>query len=129
MPEHIHEANYKLAIKVTIDGDLVKFEDTQPMMVASRIMVPMRGVFEQMGATLDWDPASETVSATRGRHHVELVMGKNIAEVDGAAFPLDQPATTVGGRMMVPLRFLGRSLGVHVDWLGADRTVALTTRG
>jgi hypothetical protein len=129
LPEHIHSSDFKLAIKVTIDGDLVRFPDTQPMMVASHILVPMRGVFERMGAGLAWDQAMQTVTAERGKHHVVITMGKNMAEVDGAAVPLDQPAITVRGRTMVPLRFLGQSLGVVVDWLPADRTVALTARG
>jgi hypothetical protein len=126
LPEHISDRDFKLAVKVTLDGELIKFPDTQPMMVASRILVPMRGVFEKMGAMLKWDQAMQTVTADRGGHHVVLTMGRNTAEVDGAELPLDQPATTVHGRTMVPLRFLGKSLGVDVDWHPADRTVVLT---
>lgn len=129
LPEHISDRDFKLAIKVTIDDQRVDFPDTQPMMVASRILVPMRGVFEHVGAKLGWDQAMQTVTADRGDHHVALVMGKNTAEVDGAAVPLDQPAIVVKGRTMVPLRFLGQSLGMHVDWHAADRTVALSTGG
>ena len=128
LPEHINDRDFKLAIEVTLNGDIVEFPDTQPMMLASRILVPMRGVFEKMGATLKWDQAMQTATADRGKHHVVLTMGRNSAEVDGAELPLDQPATTVQGRTMVPLRFLGQSLGVEVDWHAADRTVALTTR-
>ncbi len=127
LPEHIRDKDFKLAIKVTIDGDPVKFPDTQPMMVASRILVPMRGVFERMGAQLRWDQAMRQVTAERNGKSVVLTMGKNQAEVDGAMIPLDQPATSVQGRVMVPLRFLSTSLGVKVDWLAADRTVALIT--
>jgi hypothetical protein len=129
LPENIRDKDYKLAIKVTIDDDLIRFPDTQPMMVASTILVPMRGVFENMGASLTWDKPTQTVTAQRGEHHVKLVMGKNTAEVDGAAVPLNQPAIVVQGRTMVPLRFLGQSLGVKVDWLPADRTVAIKTGG
>jgi hypothetical protein len=129
LPSHIDDKDFKLAIKVTIDDELVKFPDTQPMMVASKVLVPMRGVFEKMGATLTWDQQTKTVTADRGTHHVMLQMGKNTAEVDGAPIPLDQPAIAVKGRVMVPLRFLGTALGLGVDWHGADRTVALTTGG
>jgi hypothetical protein len=128
-PERMHDGDFKLAIKVTIDEKRVEFPDTQPMMVASHILVPMRGVFEELGAKLKWDPAMQTVTADRGEHNVVITIGRNVAEVDGAAVPLDQPAITVHGRTMVPLRFLGTSLGVDVDWHAADRTVALTTKG
>jgi hypothetical protein len=128
LPEHIHSSDFKLAIKVKVDDQLVSFPDTQPMMVASHILVPMRGIFEEMGADLRWDPAMQTVSAHRGKHHVVITLGRNEADVDGALLPLDQPAITIGGRTMVPLRFLGESLGVDVDWLPAERTVALITK-
>lgn len=127
LPEHIRDKDFKLAIKVTVDGEQIKFPDTQPMMVASRIVVPMRGVFERMGAKLTWDQAMRTVTAERSGKVVVLTMGKNSAEVDGAFVPLDQPAMSVQGRVMVPLRFLSASLGVKVDWLKAERTVALIT--
>ncbi len=128
LPSHIDDRNFKMAIKVTLDGELIKFPDTQPMMVANSILVPMRGVFENMGADLKWDQGTSTVTAMRGDHTVQLVLGKNRAQVDGKEVALDQPAISVKGRTMVPLRFLGQSLGVGVDWLKADRTVALTTK-
>ncbi len=128
IPDKINDKDFKLAIKVTLDGEKIDFPDTQPMMVASRILVPMRGVFEKMGADLHWDPSAKVVTADRAGHHLTLPLGKNRAEVDGKEVALDQPAMAVQGRAMVPLRFLGESLGVHVDWLPADRTVALTVR-
>ena len=128
IPDKIYDSNFKLAIKVMLDGERIAFADTQPMMVASRILVPMRGVFEKLGAELHWDPSLKQVSAERGTHHILLPLGKNTAEVDGQPVALDQPAISVQGRTMVPLRFLGESLGVKVDWLPADRTVALESR-
>lgn len=125
----MHDGDFKLAIKVVIDDKQVSFPDQQPMMVASHILVPLRGCIEQIGAEIKWDPALQLVTATRGNHHVEITIGRNMAEVDGAPTKLDQPAMTIGGRTMVPLRFLGQSLGAEVDWHPADRTVVLTTSG
>src|SRR5579871_6860847 len=73
----------KIAIKVTVDGDLVTFEGTQPMMIASHVLVPMRGVFEKVGADLKWDPAMETVTAHRDGHEVIVTLGRKQADVDG----------------------------------------------
>jgi hypothetical protein len=42
-------------IRATVDGTYVNFPDVPPMMVKSRVMVPLRGVFEHMGATVLWD--------------------------------------------------------------------------
>jgi len=127
VPAHVHDEDSKLAIKVTLDGQPVKFTGTVPVMFASRVLVPLRGVFEQMGATLTWDAASRTVTATDGERHVVLPLGKNQAEIDGKTVALDQPATSIEGRTMVPLRFLGQALGASVEWLDAERTVAIKT--
>jgi trimeric autotransporter adhesin len=117
----------KLAIKVTVDGEPLEFKDAVPIMAASRILVPMRGVFERLGATLNWDKANNKVTANANGKSIELKIGQNTAVMDGKATPLDQPAVLYKGRTMVPLRFLSEALGAKVDWLTADRTVAIHT--
>ncbi len=43
------------SIYVTIDNAPVRFTGTQPMVVQGRVLVPLRGVLEQMGAFVGWD--------------------------------------------------------------------------
>lgn len=43
-------------IRVTVDGQLVAFEGQYPAIVDGRTLVPVRGVFEQLGFTVDWLP-------------------------------------------------------------------------
>lgn len=124
----IHASDSKLAIKVTVDGERVNFPGTTPIMAGSRILVPLRGVFEKLGATVDWDRPSQTVTAVKGDTKVVLPIGKNHAILNGKPITLDQPAMVVDGRTVVPLRFLSQSLGAKVDWLAADRTVAVVTQ-
>ncbi|MGV3613857.1 MAG: copper amine oxidase N-terminal domain-containing protein [Fimbriimonas sp.] len=112
-------------IKVTVDEDPVAFPDQGPMMRSSRVLVPLRGVFEKMGATVDWNRESNTITATGNGRTVVLPLGSMSATVDGKKLALDQPAAVVGGRALVPLRFLGESLGATVDWRASDMTVAV----
>jgi hypothetical protein len=117
----------KLAIKVTVNGDPLEFKDAVPIMAASRILVPMRGVFEKLGATLAWDKARMEVTAEAGGKTITLQVGKNKATIAGEVVSIDQPAVLYHGRTMVPLRFLSEALGAKVDWLTADRTVVIQT--
>jgi hypothetical protein len=126
-PVNVQDEDSKLAIKVTVNGKLVNFSGTTPMMAGSRILVPMRGVFEMLGAGVRWDGATRTVHASSGSTTIALALGKNEATVNGKTVTLDQPAMSVEGRTMVPLRFLSQALGAKVDWLAADRTVAIVT--
>ena len=115
------------SVNMTIDGAPVRFTGTQPMVVQGRVMVPLRGVLEQMGAFVGWDPATRTVFAQKSGTDVQLPIGSRIATVSGRAVSLDVPAQIIGGSTMVPLRFLSEALGSEVAWDNATRTVMVGT--
>ena len=118
----------KLAVKVTVDGEAVDFGGVPPQVQGSRIMVPVRGVFEKLGARLVWDPVTKTVKATRADSSVMVTLGRTDAMIDGKVATVGTPPIMAEGRVMVPLRFLGQALGAKVEWLAADRTVTITTK-
>src|SRR5438105_8455620 len=97
-------------IRVQVNNSPVTFRDTQPQEVRGRVMVPLRGVLEQMGAFVDWDAATRTVIANRGSTDIRLPLGRRITTVGGRSVTLDVPAMSINGRTMVPLRFVGESL-------------------
>ncbi len=105
------------------------FAGTGPRMVNGRVLVPLRGIFEQMGANVRWNEAMQKVSADRGSTTIELRIGDHYANVNGRSVELDQPATMIGGRTMVPLRFISESFGANVDWTESTQTVAIITNG
>ena len=46
-----------------VDGEKISF-DSLPQNVNGRTMVSIRAIFEAMGATVDWDDATQTVFIT-----------------------------------------------------------------
>src|SRR5438105_1593006 len=116
------------AISVYVDGRLVNF-DVPPTSVQGRVLVPLRGVFEQLGATVDYDARSQHIVAVREGQTVELTIGSRQARVGGAPRLLDVPAFTINGRTMVPLRFIGEALGANVQWIEASQTILIGTTG
>jgi len=116
-------------INVQVNNTPVHFRDTQPQEVKGRVMVPLRGVLEQMGAYVDWDAATRTVIANRDSTDIRLPLGSRTASVNGKSVTLDVPAMSINGRTMVPLRFVGESLGAYVTWMPSSRTVAISTDG
>lgn len=115
------------SVRVQVDGSPVNFSGTTPRVVGQRVLVPLRGVFEEMGAFVSWDGATQTVSATHGDKDVRLQIGQRRAMVEGELVNLDVPAQLVGGRTMVPLRFISEALGAGVDWNEGERLVMITT--
>lgn len=114
-------------IRVAVNGEAVNFDGAGPMSSNGRVLVPLRGVFEQMGAYVDWNAATRTVTAERSGTNVELRIGDRQATVDGRILELDSPAQILRGRTMVPLRFLSESLGASVEWIAPSRTVEIST--
>jgi len=115
-------------VRVFVDGSPVYF-DQAPVMANGRVLVPLRGVFERLGATVAWDPTSQTVLAERGATSVSLRIGSPQAFVNGQAQFLDVPAMLIGGRTVVPLRFVSQALGADVNWDATTSTVQITSQG
>lgn len=102
-------------IQVFINGKKVAF-DTMPVIQNSRTLVPVRAIFEGLGATVGWDPATYTVSSTKGNQSLSLTIGNTNATVDGKTVVLDVPASIMNSRTMVPLRFISEAYGNKVDY-------------
>lgn len=111
-------------ISVQLNGRGLKF-DQPPAMIGGRLLVPLRGIFEALSADVLYDAATRSIKATKGTTVVQLQLGSRTALIDGRTVYLDVPADTVGGRTMVPLRFVSESLGAAVKWSGATKTVVI----
>jgi Copper amine oxidase N-terminal domain len=113
-------------VHVFVDGQPVAF-DVPPQIDNGRVLVPLRGVFERLGATVDWNEQTQTVFARRGPTSVQLQIGSPQALVNGQPVPIDVPAMVVADRTMVPLRFVSQTLGSTVDWNAGSSTVMIAS--
>lgn len=111
-------------IRIMLDG-LPLHMEVSPVMIESRTLVPVRAIIEGLGAVVDWDPTTETVTGRRGTTTIKLILGSRDAYIDDQLVQLDVPASTVNNRMMVPTRFIAESLGAQVGWDESSRTVII----
>lgn len=110
---------------VLLNGQALKF-DVAPEVENGRILVPVRAIFEAMGANLAWDGVYQAVIATRGDIEVVLQIGNDKVLKNGNEIKLDVPAKIMNGRTMVPLRFVSESFGAEVSWDADTSTVNIT---
>ena len=115
-------------IKVILNGTELSF-DQLPIIQNSRTLVPLRAIFEAMGATVDWDGDTQTVISTLFGTTVKLTIGSNILYRNDEAKTLDVPAQIVNNHTMVPARAVAEAFGANVDWDGDTQTVYITTSG
>lgn len=122
-------ASANAQIKVFVDNDQVMFADSGPRMVGERVMVPLRGVFEEMGADVDWNAARQEVTARHGEKTIVLWVGNREARVDGMSISMDRAPMKWRDRVYVPLRFLSESMGAAVRWESQVEAVYIETEG
>ncbi|OWR31121.1 copper amine oxidase [Saccharibacillus sp. O23] len=113
-------------IKIYIDG--VELTTRQaPIAQGNRTLVPLRGIFEALNAQVNWNQKTQTITAYKGGNTVTLKIGSTAATVNGSSVKLDVPARAINGNTVVPLRFIGESLGQNVNWNAASQSVIITT--
>ncbi|MCL2166688.1 MAG: copper amine oxidase N-terminal domain-containing protein, partial [Clostridiales bacterium] len=112
-------------IKVILNGKALVF-DVPPQIVNGRTLVPLRGIFEEMGAAIEYDGATQTVTATKDGTVVILTIGDTSPAINGAVVPIDQPGIIVDGRTLAPLRFVAEAFGGSVEWNGDTQTATIT---
>ncbi len=129
-------------VRVTLNGADLSF-DVPPVLENGRTLVPLRAIFEALGADVYWIEETETVVAVKNDRKVILSLGDvllyRLTIPEGADVPtvayhistapfvmLDVPAKEIDGRTLVPLRAVSDALGAEVEWDEAAQAVYLT---
>ena len=110
---------------VIYNGEKIKF-DQIPVIENGRTLVPLRAIFEKIGADVEWNGDTQTVTATKDDITEALTINNTTATKNGEAITLDVPAKIINGRTLVPVRFISDCFGVNVDWDGVMQKVILT---
>ncbi len=114
------------AVSVTVNGQTIPL-NPPPIERAGRVFVPLRGVFQQLGASVVYEGG--VINATGNGNTIGLHIGSTQATVNGNVQALDVAPFIVGASTYVPLRFVSQALGAGVNYDGTNQIVALTTGG
>lgn len=111
-------------VSLELDGNIVT-SDVPPVIIKGRTMIPVRALFESMGATVNWNNEARLVEISLGSYNVTLVIDSKSAFVNGSQKIMDVPAMIIGERTLIPVRFVAESLACNVDWNDLSRTVVI----
>ena len=98
-----------------------------PQIINDRTMVPLRAIFEALGASVEWNQETKTVTSTKGDTTIKLTIDSNTMYVNDNAVTLDSPACVVNDRTLVPVRAISEAYKTKVDWNGDTRTVTISS--
>lgn len=113
-------------VTVVVDGKMLEF-DVNPVIYEGRTLVPMRLIFESLGAEVTWIDATKTAVGIKGDIKIEISINDKKLLKNGEAIELDVPAQLVNSRTLVPVRAISESFGCEVGWDGELYKVTITS--
>ena len=112
------------APQITVNGQVLRTE-SGAFMQNGRVLVPMRDIFESLGAQVNYNNLSREIAAQRGTTIVRMTLGSSQASVNNVPVMLQSAAQAFGGRTYVPLRFVSEAMGATVNYNGAQQIVSI----
>lgn len=115
-------------VTVKVDNESVVF-DQNPTIIDGHTLVPVRAVFEQAGAVVDWNQETQTASIARGNYTVTIKYGDNALYKNGERVELEVAATMINNRILIPVRAIAEAMDFAVTWDGHHSMVLVSTTG
>lgn len=112
------------SIDVKVNGKSIDF-DQAPIIENGRTLVPLRAIFESLGASVEWYSETGTVVSKKGKTTVKMTIGSSTMQKDGKDITLDVPAQLINDRTLVPVRAIAEAFGCNVDLNGNTQTVTI----
>ncbi len=116
----------KAAIRIYVDGKMIE-TDSEPYIKNNRTMVPLRAIFEALGAEVSWDEASKDATAIKGDIEIIIDVGAPVLYKNGEIIALDAGTEIKNDRVMVPVRAISEAFGCTVKWDNETMSVNITT--
>lgn len=114
-------------IKVSVDGEYINF-DVKPVLENGSVLVPVRGIFEKLGAQVNYLAESKKILINNQGINIELILDDRTAKVNDFKTYLTTPPKSMNGRTLIPLRFASEYLGADVSWDQGNYTVFIKSK-
>lgn len=101
--------------RIWLDGNELRLT-AQPQLVNGKLLVPFRSIFDAFQVTSSWNNSTRTITARSSKLTLNLTVGSRQANVNGRTVTLDAAPRIIGGSTLVPLRFVGETLGADVNY-------------
>ena len=122
----INKAEASNGISIYINGEKQSYSN-QAVISQGTTLVPVRGIFEALGASVNWNQKNKTIDATKGKTKVWLKIGSKTTKVNGRTITISVPTQVENGSTLVPLLFISESLGEAIWWDGSNKTISINS--
>ena len=100
--------------------------DSSPFIASGTTLIPLRGLFEEMGATVSWDGENKKITVTASDGKTMVFQAENTRVwIGDVRYGVAVAPRIVNGRTYIPLRFVSEHMGYKVSWDGETSTVTI----
>ncbi|MEQ8173966.1 MAG: stalk domain-containing protein [Syntrophomonadaceae bacterium] len=125
-PTHVVVPSDPNTVNVVINGQPL-VSDVKPIVNEDgRTMLPVGAIASALGAQVQWDPATQTATLTRGTIIIKISIGQNVINVNGSQVSMDTAAVINNGRTLLPVGAVGKALGAEIGWDAGTKTVSIS---
>ena len=110
-------------------GSAVSAFGSEGYIISGRTLVPVRGVFESLGFTVDWNTDENKATISDGIHDVSLIKDMKWFRADGQDIFPDVPQQIIDGKFYLPLRAIGDAIGAETSWDEGTKTAHISYNG
>lgn len=114
-------------IRVYLEGSKINF-DVPPQTINDRTMVPIRAIFEAMGANVDWDDITQTAISTKDSTTVKMTLNSTTEYINDTAYTMDVTPVIINGRTLAPARYVAEAFGYYVNWDEMTQSVLISKK-
>ncbi|MBM7867154.1 hypothetical protein GTO89_10315 [Heliobacterium gestii] len=126
-PSWAFDWSQQAGVHVLLNGHFLNFDSGKPRPIfwGKRVIVPIRMLGEELGATVTWDNAFQSATMTKGDLTVLMTVDFKTAIINGKAFEMDMAPVLLDGNIMVPIRSIVESLGYTLHWESKGNTAVI----
>ncbi len=120
-------SSFAAGISIKINGKVID-SDVEPQIIEGRTMVPVRAIFEGVGAEVSWDASTKTITGTKDSVTVKMKIGEKTLSINDKNIEMDASPAIIEDRTYAPARYVAESFGFDVSWNGDLKEVSINSK-
>ncbi|MGN1318546.1 MAG: stalk domain-containing protein, partial [Lachnospirales bacterium] len=112
-------------ISVAVDGNYINFTDAKPQIINGRTMIPIRNIFNSLGADVTWNGNTKEITGKKNDTTIIMKLNSENMTINGYNRKMDTYPVVINDRTYVPAKYIAESLGYKVSWIDSKKLVEI----